>query len=68
MAVSHTILDQIHQDLNALNEEWKGAKQCYHFETDPPHVLFNLNCPEELQTRVRNILAMYTPLHESHSQ
>jgi hypothetical protein len=67
MALSHAVLDKIKDELNALNDVWKDADQCYHFETNPPHVLFNLNCPDELQARVRNILSRYTNIHESNS-
>jgi hypothetical protein len=33
--------------------------QCYHFETDPPHVLFNTNCPSSLKERIQSIISKY---------
>lgn len=33
--------------------------QCYHFEIDPAHVLFNTNCPDNIRTRVNSILSRY---------
>ena len=53
-------VDLIRQELDALNDQWKDADKCYHFQTDPPHVLFNLNCPEVLESRVRDILSRHT--------
>ena len=55
MGLSNSALDQIRHELDALNDKWSDAGKCYYFNTDPPHVLFNVNCPEELQERVRDI-------------
>jgi hypothetical protein len=33
--------------------------QCYHVGTDPTHVLFNTNCPDELREKVSRVLAKY---------
>jgi hypothetical protein len=61
-------IDQLREDLDTLNREWRdiedsqlSASQCYHFETDPPHFLFNLNCPEALKQRLKEILQRYFP-------
>ena len=35
------------------------ASQCYHFETDPPHVLFNTNCPSSLKEQIQTILSRH---------
>jgi hypothetical protein len=66
MAVLKQTLDQIHHELDLLNETWIDlhdtklkASNCYRFETNPPHVLFNLNCPEELRNRLTSILSKY---------
>ena len=67
MAISARLLDQIKSELQALDRQWPDSGKCYHLETDPPHVLFNLNCPEELENRVRQILSKYTT-HEGHPQ
>lgn len=41
--------------------------QCYRFETDPVHVLFNTNCPESLRAKVESILSKYIGSDESRS-
>ena len=33
--------------------------QCYRFESDPAHFLFNTNCPEGLRQQIQSILAKY---------
>ena len=68
MSVSYKNADKILQELDALNDQWQDADRCYHFQTDPPHVLFNLNCPEELEIRVRDILSRYAVHDEGRSQ
>ena len=68
MGLSNSALDQIQQELEALKDQWTEAGKCYYFQTDPPHVLFNVNCPEELEERVRDILFKYTGTRESHPQ
>jgi hypothetical protein len=57
---------QIKEALSALEREWVQVdgirmkpSQCYHFEMDPPHVLFNTNCPEDLKEKVESILTRY---------
>ena len=67
MGLSNSALDQIRHELDALNDKWSDAGKCYYFNTDPPHVLFNVNCPEELQERVRDILYKYTGNREGHT-
>jgi len=40
-----------------------GAKveacNCYYFSLNPPHVLFNDNCPEVLKEEIRSIFKYY---------
>ncbi|MEO6613262.1 MAG: hypothetical protein ABIT05_15365 [Chitinophagaceae bacterium] len=38
--------------------------QCYHFETDPAHMLFNLNCPEALKEKIQGLITKYLPGYE----
>jgi len=33
--------------------------QCYRFFVDPPYVLYNTNCPEELMTAIEDLLMKY---------
>jgi hypothetical protein len=65
-------IDELREDLDRLNREWMdiddsklSANQCYHLETDPPHFLFNLNCPETLQQKLKDILRKYFPRYEN---
>jgi hypothetical protein len=67
-------IDQLRDDLDNLNREWMdiegselSANQCYHLETNPPHFLFNTNCPETLQQKLNGILHKYFPKHENGS-
>jgi hypothetical protein len=61
-------IDQLREDLDDLNREWMtingtdlSAVQCYHLETNPPHFLFNLNCPEGLRQKLRDLLEKHFP-------
>ena len=56
----------IQMELDALEHlpvtiEGKMMKpsQCYHFSTDPPRVLYNTNCPDELMQKIEAILEKY---------
>ena len=35
--------------------------QCYRFETDPVHLMFNTNCPDGLKKKVQAILQKHLP-------
>ena len=61
-------IDALMDDLDQLNKEWRdiegsplSASQCYHFESDPPHFLFNVNCPDTLRQLLNNLLAKHFP-------
>ncbi|MET0244375.1 MAG: hypothetical protein ABW174_12940 [Flavitalea sp.] len=41
------------------------ASQCYHFESDPAHILYNTNCPDSLKTKLNSILSKYTDGYEN---
>lgn len=65
------ILDKVQAELNELDHELveidghpMKPSQCYHFSTDPAHVLFNTNCPDSLKERVQAILHKYIPADE----
>lgn len=60
------------EELEALDKELIPVdglllrpSQCYRFETDPLHLMFNTNCPDELKKRVESILHKHVPSHES---
>jgi hypothetical protein len=61
-------LDSLRDDLDQLNKDWRdiegnplSANQCYHFESDPPHFLFNLNCPDNLRQELNSLLLKHFP-------
>jgi hypothetical protein len=61
-------IDGLREELDNLNRNWRdipgselSASQCYHFETDPPHFLYNLNCPDNLRHKLSEILHKYFP-------
>jgi hypothetical protein len=65
--ISPFIMEKIRHELEELDAELiqvdgKQLKpsQCYRFETDPVHVMFNTNCPDQLRAKVEEILAKYT--------
>jgi len=39
--------------------------QCYRFNADPLHVLFNTNCPDSLKKKINSIIAKYTKAGEN---
>jgi len=60
------ITTRIHEELMELEKEQVEAdgiqlkpSQCYHFETNPPHVLFNTNCPPSLKEKIQSILSKH---------
>jgi hypothetical protein len=60
-------LDQLDLDMVTIDGKQLKPSQCYHFGSDPAHVLFNTNCPDELRRRVQAIMAKYIP-DESRTQ
>jgi hypothetical protein len=66
-----TTLKTLEQELAALDKdlvEIDGTllkpSQCYHFEKDPLHLLFNTNCPETLKQKVEAIVGKHIPSYE----
>ncbi len=60
-------LSELDNDLVDVDGVQMKPSQCYHIGTDPAHVLFNTNCPENLKKRVQAILDQYMP-HASRPQ
>ncbi len=67
-------LDQLEKELSELDNEpvqvdgtTLKPSQCYHFETDPVHMLFNTNCPDSVKEKVQAILSKHIPGYEGHS-
>jgi len=66
--IDEGLIEKLKAELTALDHytvDVDGAKlrpsQCYHFDIDPVHVLFNTNCPDALRERVNSILSKYIP-------
>lgn len=73
-SVSPDYMEKLMADLKELDRQYvnigkKKVKpsQCYRFDTDPAHILFNTNCPEDLKQKVLAILTKYVKPDESHS-
>ena len=73
--LSPQIMEKIRNELLELDSDLVDVdgrqlkpSQCYRFETDPLHVMFNTNCPDKLRDRVEEIIAKYTSDHESGTQ
>jgi hypothetical protein len=60
-------LKELDKDLVEVDGNRLKPSQCYHFETDPAHMLFNLNCPEALKEKIQGLLSKYLPEYESRS-
>jgi hypothetical protein len=69
-----SISDKIKTELAVLDSEMVNIEgenltpsQCYHFDTNPPHLLFNTNCPDSLREKLKTIIAKYIPSYEAGS-
>ncbi|MEO8173705.1 MAG: hypothetical protein ABI581_11500 [Sediminibacterium sp.] len=51
------IIEQAHVDVDGV--ELKPS-QCYFIQTDPPHILFNENCPASLKEKIETLLKRYS--------
>jgi len=72
--LSPDILEKVKAELGELDRhlvEIGGKKikpsQCYRFEADPAHILFNTNCPEDLKQRYRLFSQNIRYFHEGRS-
>jgi len=70
-SLSWDIVEKVKAELGELDRHYveingKRLKpsQCYRFEADPTHILFNTNCPEGLKKKIQSILAKYIPANE----
>ena len=71
-SISPDILEKVKAELGELDlhsVEIDGKKlkpsQCYRFDVDPAHILFNTNCPEGLKQKIQAILSKYIMPNES---
>lgn len=71
-SLSWDVLEKVKMELGELDRHFveidgKQLKpsQCYRFELEPAHILFNTNCPEGLKQQVQSILSKYIPTDET---
>ena len=67
-----TTLKTLEQELSALDKDLVQVdgtllkpSQCFHFERDPVHLLFNTNCPDSLKQKVISLVEKHIPHYES---
>lgn len=72
MRVSDEVASLIKEELKKLDEsnvvvDGKNIKpcNCYYFDSNPLHVLYNINCPESLKREIERIIKTYIPDVES---
>jgi len=53
-------LAQLDEEMVLLGGHWVRPSNCYRFSANPPHVLYNTNCPESLMEKIERILSKYT--------
>jgi hypothetical protein len=54
-------LGELDRELVHIDGKMLKPSQCFRVETDPPHVLFNTNCPDSLKQRIESILNKHIP-------
>jgi hypothetical protein len=66
-ALSPDTLNKVKAELGELDRyfvEIDGKKfkpsQCYRFDPDPVHVLYNTNCPDGLRKKIEAIISRYS--------
>jgi len=64
--IDQSEIDKIKAELSELDRDMVSAdgvqlkpSQCFHFESDPLHVLFNTNCPDTLRQKVEDIITRH---------
>jgi len=69
--LSPDLVEKVKAELGELDRqlvEINGIKlkpsQCYRFESDPAHILFNTNCPDGLKQQIQAIFSKYTVFNE----
>ena len=66
------IIERVKAELGELEREFVNIEgkqlkpsQCYRFNGDPVHVLFNTNCPESLKSRIQSIISKYSGMNQA---
>jgi len=52
-------LQQLDEELVLMGDQLVKPSSCYRFSGNPPHVLYNTNCPEALMEKIESILSKY---------
>lgn len=60
-------LEKLDEHLILLEGRQVKPSQCFRLSGNPPQVLYNTNCPEDLKVKVEKILARYRNREETHS-
>lgn len=60
-------LGELDRSFVEIDGKMLKPSQCYRFNINPSHVLFNTNCPDELRKKVETILSKYIKPGEGHS-
>jgi len=57
-------LGKLEKKLVLLDGKLIKPSQCYRFSANPPYILYNTNCPEELMEEIETILLKYKDKNE----
>jgi hypothetical protein len=57
-------LEKLEKKLVLLDGKLIKPSQCYRFSSNPPYILYNTNCPEELMEEIETILLKYKDKNE----
>ncbi|MEO7982600.1 MAG: hypothetical protein ABI688_00835 [Bacteroidota bacterium] len=60
-----TELSDLDRNLIYVEGNMVKPSQCFRYETDPLHFMFNTNCPEELKQQVQAIFKKHAPSHDN---
>lgn len=61
-------LEELDREMVTVEGNMLKPSQCYHFDINPLHVLFNTNCPDTLKEKVEAILSKYITPDEDRAQ
>ncbi|HEV7783612.1 MAG TPA: hypothetical protein VGO58_20210 [Chitinophagaceae bacterium] len=56
-----TELSDLDPQLIYVDGKMVKPSQCFRYETDPLHFMFNTNCPDELKKQVEEIFKKHAP-------
>jgi hypothetical protein len=60
-------LDALDKEMVFIDGNLMKPSQCYHIDVEPPHVLFNTNCPDSLREKINDILRKHFPANGNRS-